>query len=612
MHTIRESRYSGSSGTGRNSSLAWMLAFVLLFAASGNADAKSGIVNTRHNLSVTGPGELRALTETRICVFCHTPHNALPATPLWNKKIEAINYNLYSSTTMAARPSQPDGPSRLCLSCHDGTIALGAVLRPAEGISMTTGGGIPASRRSYLGTSLSDDHPVSFSYYDSLPNPELSPSPPQGLLFYGSSLHCSTCHDAHDNTYKKFLAADNINSGLCTRCHIENGWIGSVHAGSPAVWNGILPDPWPRTGSSSDFGFVTVAANGCENCHAPHNAGGPNRLLNAAEEEQTCYPCHNGNVASRNVQAEFQKASHHPVELTAIGITPNHHEPNESPTLLAGHVECADCHNSHAANERTANAPALSGKMDRVSGVTLGGSGIVPPLFAVYEYEVCFKCHADSSSRYPVIARVVSTVNTRLQFNPANPSYHPVTATGRNNDVPSIPSTYQPDLTASSIIYCTDCHDSDDSVSLGGSGPRGAHGSIYSPILRQRYEMNDNTPESPANYALCYQCHNRSSILSDISFQKNSTGKGGHSGHLGSPVNTPCSACHEPHGVKDNGLSGSHTHLINFDSTIVQPLASSGYSVPVFNDNGTRSGNCTLVCHGVSHDGFNGASLYRY
>ena len=335
-------------------------------------------------------------------------------------------------------------------------------------------------------------------------------------------------------------------------------------------------------------------------------------LLNDTEEEQTCYSCHNGNVAQKNVQADFQKISRHPVEQTAIGVTGQHHDPKESPLMLQGHVECADCHNTHASNNRSASAPSVSGKQDRVSGVSLSGTGIVPPLFASYEYEVCFKCHADSSSRYPIIMRVISSVNTRVQFDPANSSYHPVAAVGKNNDVPSIPSSYEPMLTVTSMIYCTDCHDSDDSIAVGGTGPRGPHGSRYSPLLRERYEMADNTGEAQSSYALCYRCHNRTSILADVSFQKSSSMRGGHSGHLGPAVNAPCSSCHDAHGVKDDGVSGSHTHLINFNTAIVQPLTSSGYAMPVFIDNGSRAGSCILTCHGVAHDGLNAASLYRY
>jgi hypothetical protein len=40
------------------------------------------IIHTQHNLSVTGTGEVRALSESEICIFCHTPHNSLPSSPL--------------------------------------------------------------------------------------------------------------------------------------------------------------------------------------------------------------------------------------------------------------------------------------------------------------------------------------------------------------------------------------------------------------------------------------------------------------------------------------------------------------------------------------------------
>ncbi len=571
-----------------------------------------GITNTKHNLSKTGPGDIKALSEDRICVFCHAPHNATPQTPLWNKNLNAVNYTPYTSSTMAATPSVPTGPSRLCLSCHDGTLALGEVRQPSAGIAMTVAGGIPSTHSSYLGTSLAGDHPVSFSFYNSLPNPELSSTLPPELLFYDNgAIHCSTCHDPHDNTNKKFLAKNNENSALCTLCHVMNGWDGTPHKTAQSTWNGSAPNPWPRTGAGTDFNWTTVKQNGCDNCHASHNAVGQKRLLNCytelglcnpPTEEGNCLPCHNGHMVppTKDIFAQFLNTSRHTVDF-ATGS----HDPRESPNLITGHVECVDCHNPHMTNNnRTVAPPAVTGRLDGVSGVTIDDDIVKP---AINEYEICFKCHASSSAQsiFPPIPRVIQEYDTRLEFKTNNPSYHPVAGPGASSNVPSLVIP----LTTSSQIYCTDCH-SDEGIANGGSGSRGPHGSQYAPILKEQYKTtNDNIIYSNSNFALCFRCHYESSIMSDNTFRKNDiSGKGGHSGHLVGPGYASCSACHDPHGVTDDGLSGSHRRLINFDTRIVSVLPASGFSFPVFAGSGNGSGNCALVCHDaggntVVHDG---------
>jgi len=562
------------SGAGRF--LLSAVIFFVFFILPSVTLAKTGINNTKHNLSMTGPGDLKSLNETRICVFCHTPHNASPQTPLWNRSLQPFNYVLYESSTLRAPLRQPDGPSRLCLSCHDGTIALGNVLKPVGGISMT--GGITPDRPSYIGTNLQDDHPVAFSYYASLPNPELSSVLPLGLRFYGSGdMHCTTCHDAHDNTYGKFLVMDNHYSALCTKCHIMNGWTISTHSSSTSQINAALPIAprnWPT--------WATVGEWGCEGCHASHTAAGAQRLLYYQTEETNCYTCHRGNVAQKDIYTQFQKPYRHPVEMTA-GV----HDPKENVATMARHVECADCHNPHASNSTIkAAAPVVSGRLALVSGMSIAGTVLAT---ASFEYEICFKCHADTAMGIPFVQRVINVINKRLQFSTVNPSYHPVAGPGRNPNMPSFPST-DPQapvlLTSSSFIYCTDCH-SDD------SGSNGPHGSSYAPLLKRRYDTTLGSTENYDTYSLCYRCHNRNSILANQSFK-------GHQSHI---VNqqASCSICHDPHGVLPDatGVSGSHTHLINFDTVTVMPAPGNVY--PVYNDKGNGTGSCTLVCHNIQH-----------
>ena len=620
-----ESRSQGSWPDRRRPSAFGGLAVVCLLsfgiAAGVNAQTPPDMVLTKHNLSVSGPGPIRALTETRICVFCHTPHNGAPLSPLWNKELEPRVYTVYASATLKAGPlPQPSGPTKLCLTCHDGTIAMGAVLNPAAGIAMGGADRLLAGSLSNFGLDLSGHHPVSFPYHSALPNAELVSLPPPELVYGGSDeVHCITCHDPHNDTNGKFLLKDNRYSALCITCHQMTGWSTSAHATSTASVVGILPRP-PKTWPT----YTQLDEWGCEVCHTPHFAPTAEDLLNftAAPPAFSCTSdgCHSsqsppfhgtaaaavaqGGAVGRvgigmvDIARQVRKASAH---HESLGVTPMAvRMPGGAAQSGIRSVACADCHNPHLTSGAQAAAPYASGVLRGVSGVDRNGAGLQS---VTYEYEVCFKCHSDNTSDLNYVPRVVSITNTRLAFDTANPSYHPVLGMGRNLNIPSIPSPFEPAMTPSAVIYCTTCHADDD----GGS--RGPHGSSFAPILKQRYETTDNTPESYDNYALCYQCHNRSSILSDASFHKKTMRKtasgGGHSGHLA--AGAPCSACHDAHGINDfSGArstgTGSHTHLINFDTRSVLPKTGAKY--PVFQDNGTFSGSCTLVCHGVAHDGW--------
>src|SRR5690606_17606262 len=120
---------------------------------------------------------------------------------------------------------QPTGNSKLCLSCHDGTIALGNVVSRHQPIMMAGGITTLPPGKSNLGTDLSDDHPISFRYDSALvsKNPKLkSPAALHSSvrLDHNQELQCTTCHDAHDNQFGKFLVMANEQSQLCNSCHL--------------------------------------------------------------------------------------------------------------------------------------------------------------------------------------------------------------------------------------------------------------------------------------------------------------------------------------------------------------------------------------------------------
>ena len=601
--------------------LAFGMAATATMAERAAAQSGSGIIGTKHDLSKLGPGPNQATGETRICVFCHTPHNAAALSPLWNKNLEPQTYQVYASPTLQAAQKlggtlpQPSGPTKLCLSCHDGTIALGAVLNPAGGIAMKGTGTLPTSSLSNFGLDLSGHHPVSFRYSDSLPNSELAASPPPTLT-YGATdeIHCITCHDPHDDRNGRFLALNNRYSALCLLCHQIPGWNASTHATSTASVAGILPRPpndWPT--------YTRLAEWACEACHTPHFAPTAEQLLLFTDTPPafscTSAGCHSSaptgpphtsvatspvtggatpGTTAPDIGAQIQKVSAHRPPAGAAASTSG-----GTPAAARSGVRsvtCADCHNPHVANTVPAQPPNVSGLLANVSGVDRNGVTIRA---ARYGYEICFKCHGDNSGDVSLVLRVVPGTNTRLSFDPNNASFHPVIAPGRNPNVPSLPSSLSPTMTVSQVIACTSCHADDE----GGSG--GPHGSAYRPILKERYEVADGTPESYDAYALCYRCHERTSILSDASFRRKTVPKtasgGGHSGHL--RAGASCATCHDPHGVNVTAgppAVGDYGHLVNFAVLTVQPLP--GGTTPVYKQTGLFSGSCTLVCHGFTHN----------
>jgi predicted CXXCH cytochrome family protein len=586
LHSARTSARAKARGLLDGALGCCLLMGVLAAVAAGD----DSIVSSKHDLSSRGPGPIRAVEEPQICIFCHAPHSAAPQTPLWNRENPRRYYRIYQSSTTDARITQPSGPSKMCLSCHDGSMALGEVLtRPATHPFVMTARTIPPGSAD-LTSDLSDDHPIGFHYDRALSNTDRQIRPPEVVtqelpLGAHGEMHCTTCHDPHNNELGGFLRLSDQMSVICVSCHDMDGWEHAAHATSHKRTTGRVVDPTER------LKYATVTDNGCLNCHKIHSARQRERLLRFRREEDNCLNCHSGAVASFNIAADIQKRSGHNVRLRT-GV----HDPAEIPFGMRRHVECVDCHNPHAAYHNPFGAvrgtlgQTVRGPMMHVSGVTFSGRETDNSRF---QHEVCFKCHADSTMRPRVTTRQIGQTNKRLQFQLSNPSFHPVLGPRRNNDVVSLIAP----LRVGSVITCTDCHNSDNARWAGGSGPNGPHGSIYEPLLVDNYDTDDFTTESAQAYALCYRCHDRNSILGDESFSR-------HRRHI-VDIRTPCSVCHDAHGIyRGQGNSRENSNLINFDLSVVLPADTPQGRRIEYEDTGRFSGTCTMECHGFTHIGF--------
>lgn len=308
---------------------------------------------------------------------------------------------------------------------------------------------------------------------------------------------------------------------------------------------------------------------GCASCHRGH--GRYNTPMLPEREEAFCFRCHghestiqktrqrgdiSQNLVLADIQKEFEKTYRHPIEKAGI-----HHENEilpEQDSEIDRHAECVDCHHYHfvSSGNKTAGVTGVDKNGLQIDRIRL-------------EYQLCFKCHANSANLSGAMK------NMSELFDTSNPSYHPVTGPGRNKDVPSL----MPSLRTTSRLNCTHCHNNNDPV-----GPKGPHGSIYQYILSKNFKATDG-PEGIFQYELCYSCHQRESILANQSFSY-------HELHI-SIVGTSCRTCHNPHG------STFYSHLIDFDNLSVGP---SKIGRLEFIDLGEKSGQCFLTCHNKDHD----------
>ena len=165
-----------------------------------------------------------------ICKPCHTPHNAMPDLPrLWNHELTTADYIMHGGAGDAE--TDFDIVSRLCLSCHDGTVALDS-FGGRTGTSFISG-------RENLGTDFTDDHPVGSdgeyppdpkpSWWDgAMRDPSNFPSGvrlkdwvnPDGVT--RKVVGCTTCHNVHNRGgYDHMLVISNSASALCLGCHIK-------------------------------------------------------------------------------------------------------------------------------------------------------------------------------------------------------------------------------------------------------------------------------------------------------------------------------------------------------------------------------------------------------
>jgi len=209
----------------RGMSISTLVSTMFLALCMISIPAAATIVGSSHDFSAEGWA-----VNGEICNVCHTPHDAdltAVGAPLWDHEVTVgQTYQLYTSDTLHATLAQPDHySSRLCLSCHDGTVAkdsFGGATGTEFMVSTDLG---------FIGLDLRGEHPIDFTYDDALATDDgglFAPSTAlSGLggtiqedLLFSDTLGCASCHDVHNTDgIASMLRKSNTGSDFCMTCH---------------------------------------------------------------------------------------------------------------------------------------------------------------------------------------------------------------------------------------------------------------------------------------------------------------------------------------------------------------------------------------------------------
>ncbi len=195
----------------------------------GVAPAFGAIAGAPHDFSDNG------YSKAEICIFCHTPHHARTYEidiKLWSHVTTTATYQLYGggTTSSGTTVNQPGKNSKVCLSCHDGTVAvdaMGSTVGTPTGTERINEGQWAAKPNLLIGTDLRDDHPVGVILTEGAKYKVPTGGSSGGMKLYptnatGNSVECSSCHGVHGQTTNgKYLKLTMAGSALCLNCHIK-------------------------------------------------------------------------------------------------------------------------------------------------------------------------------------------------------------------------------------------------------------------------------------------------------------------------------------------------------------------------------------------------------
>jgi predicted CXXCH cytochrome family protein len=405
-------------------------------------------------------------------------------------------------------------------------------------------------------------------------------------------------------------------------------------------------------GGTSPHGPYTTTSDQCATCHRAHTAKNGALLAVAEPQSALCFTCHDGTGALSDVKAYYTDPlvpQNDPATSSYFrhdSVVASNHvlaEVNEFGGVSNRHAECSDCHNPHqASGTASASTPAgtpwtPSGRIAGTSGVSVTNGipgttptyawldGVAAPVTA--EYQLCLKCH----SSFTVLPTNASgrpsrdATDVAKEFNPANNSFHPVEAPGKNattkmaNSLAGSSPFKLWTFTVNDTVRCGNCHATGTAVTTPAPAKGSSlapHTSQYRGILLANYQdrvlQAQNDAYNANDFALCYLCHtdspfNGSGSTSATAFSLHNFHVRGIDGEGDDPStdidkpgagkgNAICSECHfRTHGT--GATANMRSRMVEFSPNVQSWNGSLSWT------HTATGGTCTLLCHGKDHEG---------
>jgi predicted CXXCH cytochrome family protein len=405
----------------------------------------------------------------------------------------------------------------------------------------------------------------------------------------------------------------------------------------------------------------TLTTDACAACHSGHRGQGQMLLVRPAPQSTLCFTCHNGTGAESNIAAQYSDPSV-PANTPAAGAWYSHpatvlsshtsdRDPGEFQGVLNRHTACTDCHQPHQADAslavQTTSGWTASGALKGAAGVAvtyglLPGDPVTYALktTSAYEYELCFKCHSGFTQLNPQTgAPSTWALDKAVELNPANTSYHPVEAAGKNGTLKMGASLsalgtspYKLwNFATGDTVRCVHCH---GDSRLGNKASPPAPGDRLAPHAVQFKgllieNLRDVELKSPSaaylaeDSALCYVCHAEAPFVDTSQSPTDYSNFPLHGTHtaglasFGAPVGTTvdedgagrgnaiCAECHFRTHSTAYPVDGQtpNERLVNFAPNVRPYLGPEpAYAGRLEFNLGAQT--CTLTCHGVNHRGW--------